>query len=451
VRRWSRDEGGQALIIVAAALAGLLLGIGLALDTGQLFVSRRAAQTAADAGAWAGASVLYAGGSAAQARTAATTDAGRNGYTAGGAITVTTASPPTTGAFLSDTSYIEVTITEQVRTRFLFGAAGGLTSMTVRAVAGIARSGTGQAVVVTGQTGSGGGGSTGGGNTGGGGGGGGGSGLPTFLIQGSSTRFTISGGGTSTNTISSTAVSIDSGSQLTGTFHRVTGSVAAGVAGRMSPAPTTGAAATADPFAGVPGPSTTGLPLFSGQTVTNATVTLSPGVYSGAIVVSTGGIVRLNGTGNGYYVFQAGLQTINNGSLILAGTGGVLLYNTYSNYPSAPGATPTCGNITLGGTGPLTLAARSSGSYAGMLLFQDRSCTNDPSITVRTGTSLGGTLYVPTPTNGSVARLTITVANSVTIASQIIADSLLITGNNTLTMNFTPASVSGARVPSLVE
>jgi hypothetical protein len=462
VRPWSRDDGGQALIIIAAALAGLLLGIGLALDTGQLFVSRRAAQTAADAGAWAGASVLYAGGSAAQALTAATTDAGRNGYTTGGAITVTTASPPSTGPFISDTSYVEVTITEQVRTRFLFGAAGGLTAMTVRAVAGIARSGTGQAVVVTGQTGSGGGssgGSNSGGNSSGGsssggtGGtsGGGGSGLPTFLIQGTSTGFTISGGGTSTNTISSTAVSIDSGSQLTGTFHRVTGNVAAGVAGRMSPAPTTGAAATADPFAALPGPSTTGLSLFSGQTVTNATVTLSPGVYSGEILVSTGGVVRLNGTGNGYYIFQGGLRTINNGSLILAGTGGVLLYNTYSNYPSAPGGTPTCGNISLGGTGPLALAARSSGSYAGILLFQDRNCASDPSITVRTGTSLSGTLYVPTPTSGSVAQLTINAANSVTIASQIIADSLLITGNNTLTMNFTPASVSGARVPSLVE
>ena len=47
-------------------------------------------------------------------------------------------------------------------------------------------------------------------------------------------------------------------------------------------------------------------------------------MYSGEIVVSTNGIVKLNGTGNGYYVFQAGLRTINNGSLILNGTGGVL-------------------------------------------------------------------------------------------------------------------------------
>jgi hypothetical protein len=218
----------------------------------------------------------------------------------------------------------------------------------------------------------------------------------------------------------------------------------------MSPAPTTGAAPTADPFATLPGPSTAGLPLFSGQTVSNGTVTLNPGVYSGEVVVSTNGVVRLNGTGKGYYIFLAGLRTTDNGSLVLAGTGGVLLYNTYPEYPAAPGN--PCGTIALDGTGQLTLAARSSGSYAGLLLFQDRACASALSLTVRTGTSLSGTLYVPTtPPNDDNALLTITVAGNVTIASQIIADNLLITGDRTLTMSFTPASVSGTRVPSLVE
>jgi hypothetical protein len=58
---------------------------------------------------------------------------------------------------------------------------------------------------------------------------------------------------------------------------------------------------------------------------------------------------------------------------------------------------------------------------------------------------LAGTLYVP------AATLTITTVNSVTTASQIVAYELTVTGNNTLTMNFTPASVTGSRVPSLVE
>src|SRR6185295_9240776 len=86
---------------------------------------------------------------------AAATDATRNGYTDGGFITVTTASPPTSGTYLNDPGYIEVTITEQVLTRFLFGATAGRTAITVRAVAGLARSGTGEAVVVTRSSGSG--------------------------------------------------------------------------------------------------------------------------------------------------------------------------------------------------------------------------------------------------------------------------------------------------------
>lgn len=411
---WSRDERGQALIVIAVALGALLLGVGLALDTGQLFVARRAAQTAADAGAWAGAAVLYAGGSAAQARAAAATDATRNGYTDGGFITVTTASPPTSGTYANDPGYIEVAITEQVLTRFLFGASAGRSAITVRAVAGLARSGSGEAVVVTR-----------------------GSGNSTFTLNGS-TRLTVSGGGTSTNSTSNTAVNIGSGGLLTGTFHRVTGNVSGTVAGRMSPAPTVGGAATPDPFAAVAGPSTTTLPVFAGQTITTP-VTLSPGVYTSLVTVGNSGVASLN---PGNYVFRAGLRTTGTGSIVLAGSGGVLLYNANSSYPATGGS---CGNLSLAGTGTMTLSASRTGSYAGMLLFQDRSCTNGAAISLRTGTTFSGTLYVP------AATLTITLVNSVAIASQVVAYEFAVTGNNTLTMTFTPASITGTRVPALVD
>jgi hypothetical protein len=414
MRLWSRDEGGQALILIAVALGGLLLGVGLALDTGQLFVARRAAQTAADAGAWAGATVLYAGGSAAQARTAATTDATRNGYTDGGFITLTTASPPTSGTYANDPGYVEVTITEQVLTRFLFGASAGRTAITVRAVAGVARSGSGQAVIVTRP-----------------------SGKTTLTLSGSAT-FTVTGGGTNINTSDNDAISIASG-QLTATFHRVTGNVKPGDAAQMSPAPTTGVAAAADPFLSLPGPSTTGVPVYAGQTITNATVTLNPGIYSGLVSVGNLGIARLN---PGTYIFRAGLTTTGTGSLVLAGTGGVLLYNANASYPAAGGS---CGSLSLAGTGTMTLAASKTGSYAGMLVFQHRTCAGGAAITVRTGTSLSGTIYVP------AATLTMTIASNVTIASQIVAYELVVGGNSTLTMAFTPASITGTRVPSLVE
>jgi hypothetical protein len=80
-----------------------------------------------------------------------------------------------------------------------------------------------------------------------------------------------------------------------------------------------------------------------------------------------------------------------------------------------------------------------------MLVFQDRSCAGSVAITLRSTTSLSGTLYVP------AATLNITAANNVTIASQIVAYELGILGGNLLTMSFTAASISGTRVPSLVE
>jgi hypothetical protein len=131
---------------------------------------------------------------------------------------------------------------------------------------------------------------------------------------------------------------------------------------------------------------------------------------------------------------------------MLPGTaGGVLIYNTYSNYPSAPGGSPSCGSISFAGTGQLTLASRKSGSYAGMVLFQDRNCSTNAAVTVRASTSFSGSAYLP------AALLTITLAADSTMNSQIIASRLTVTGAFVLTLNFAPGSVTGRRVPSLLE
>ena len=56
-RFWRGTEGerGQALVLIAITFLGMLMAVGLAIDSGQLFVARRTAQEAADAGAYAGA------------------------------------------------------------------------------------------------------------------------------------------------------------------------------------------------------------------------------------------------------------------------------------------------------------------------------------------------------------------------------------------------------------
>jgi hypothetical protein len=56
--KFIRSERGQSIILIAAVLLGLLAVTGLAIDGGNLFLQRRRAQNAADAGVMAGTRVL---------------------------------------------------------------------------------------------------------------------------------------------------------------------------------------------------------------------------------------------------------------------------------------------------------------------------------------------------------------------------------------------------------
>ena len=57
--RWVQSQRGQALILVAFALIGVLAFVGLAIDGGTLFLHRRRVQNASDSGAMAGTRALY--------------------------------------------------------------------------------------------------------------------------------------------------------------------------------------------------------------------------------------------------------------------------------------------------------------------------------------------------------------------------------------------------------
>src|SRR5207237_8273027 len=77
----AEEDAGQALIVFAILMLALLFLIGLAIDAGQLYSNKRMEQEAADSAAFAGAVILYQGGTGAQAIDAATADATTNGYT----------------------------------------------------------------------------------------------------------------------------------------------------------------------------------------------------------------------------------------------------------------------------------------------------------------------------------------------------------------------------------
>jgi hypothetical protein len=119
----------------------LLLGVGLALDTGNSS-SRAARRRTARCRGVGRARVLYAGGSAAQARYRGGDRCDAQRLHDGGFVTVTPRLPPASGTYANDPGYIEVTITEQVLTRVpVRREPVAARAITGPATAGLARSG----------------------------------------------------------------------------------------------------------------------------------------------------------------------------------------------------------------------------------------------------------------------------------------------------------------------
>ena len=388
MRCWVREAEGQVLVLVALSAAVLLLGVGLAADSGGLFVARRSAQAAADAGAWAAGVALEAGATAAAARSAAILDVERNGYSTAGPITVTVNAPPSSGERVGDAAYMEVIVQEVVTTRFLPGPV----TVRARAVGGLTSAGTfteGMLAL---------------------------SGLASGGINasGTSTRVTVTGGAVQANSSSLTALTLSGGASLSADAIRATGGAQDLSTGAFTPAPVTGVAARPDPFLSLPGPPTTSLVSRADPLATSGNLILSPGIYP-SITISNKANVTLN---PGVYIVRGGNLSIT-GTGKLTGTG-VLVYTTYTNYPAAylPG-TP-CATATV--TTDVALTAPTSGAYFGMLLFQDRSCTTAMSLQVNGGatrTSLTGTIYAPK------AAVTLTASSTVsTIVTQIVADTI---------------------------
>lgn len=118
-----REENGQALVITVLSMTILLGFSALAADVGIMLKTKRIAQTAADAGAIAGASVIKYGGDATAAAKAATA---LNGMTDGAnGATITVNNPPLYGphAGATNTAYVEVIASQVEPTIFmnLFG------------------------------------------------------------------------------------------------------------------------------------------------------------------------------------------------------------------------------------------------------------------------------------------------------------------------------------------
>jgi hypothetical protein len=396
-RSHASNEAGQILLLVALGMVVLIGSVALAVDVGYLRYMKRNMQKAADAAAIAGAAErIYNVGNIGNA---ARTDASKNGFTDGtDGVSVTVNRPPNREPYQSrpdPDNYVEVIIDQEQPT--FFAKVFNIASSPMEASA-VAYAGTEAAL-----------------------------GCVDILDPTASHAFAATGGA---NVIADCGIYVNSndadaalfasgGARVTANGVSVRGgaSINGNVTQVGSPL-VTGASPVSDPLAYLQAPT------FGGCNHTNYVInaspaTLFPGVYCGGIRVQ--GNNRIVNFMPGTYILNGGgLRATANGTTLSSPSGGVTFYNT----GTSSGGVTRYGNIDINAR--TTLAAPTSGGYAGILFWQDPNWDdvlhNDANFNGPSPLSLEGALYFPKANltwnggNSTSATYTIVVANQVQFA-----------------------------------
>jgi hypothetical protein len=407
-----KEQSGQAILIWILCL-GVIMGFcALAMDVGLAFRAQRIAQESADAAAIAGVQEIGNTDMSSVAKQASA----QNGVTDGvnGAV-VTVHNPPSEGSHTSSNSYLEVIVQEPVSTVFMgFVTANSMMTVAARAVAS-----TGPAANCI------------------------------YALASSGTNVTLSNAGklnssscgVVSDSSSSTAVSSTGSAQLNAKTS-IVGSYTTSNGGSITPTPTTGITAVADPLAGMAAPT-----YNAGQCTADplthygnggSSYTVGPGsafsttqgtnlvCYTSLTLGSNGDTVTIN---PGIYVIT-GAMSFNSGTN-LGGTG-VMFYLSGSS-----------ASVTLQNGATVNLTAATSGAYSGVLFFQDRTNSHAAAIEGGASSVLDGVLYFPD------APLTVGNGTTTNIETPMIAQTITFVGGT----NFTDSQYINTPLttPKLVE
>src|SRR5262249_21926363 len=121
-------------------------------------------------------------------------------------------------------------------------------------------------------------------------------------------------------------------------------------------------------------------------------------------------------------------------------SGGVMLYNNPTK-----GSNSQVINISGNSGGSIVLSGLTSGPYAGILMWQNRTASQTLSVTGSGTINLTGTFYAAN------ALLQMGGNGTATIGSQFISRTLNIAGGGTQTINYTDAGTARKRDVRLVE
>jgi uncharacterized repeat protein (TIGR01451 family) len=190
--------------------------------------------------------------------------------------------------------------------------------------------------------------------------------------------ITVTGGDIVVDSSSSSAARNTGGGNVTANNIYLHGNLLALGSGKFVENRMTGSTPLADPLASLPVPALPG-PTFTNTVINGKTVTIAPGDYVGGIQI----------LGNSKVTFAAGLYYLKGGGLQIGGTSkvsgtGVTIYNA----PTNPGD-----SIDITGSATVNLTAPSSGTYQGIVIFQNRTSSAPISISGSGKATFTGEIY----------------------------------------------------------
>ena len=222
------------------------------------------------------------------------------------------------------------------------------------------------------------------------------------------------------------AIRMTGSSGITAQSIGIVGGWSASGGASMSPAPISGIAPAPDPLAFLPVPSfTSGACLPDPHITSGATHTIGPAISGGTVCYD-----GLSVSGSSAVTLTPGLYIIN-GGFSMTGSG-TITGTDVTFYLAAPN-----GSASLSGSGSLNISAPTSGTYNGILFFEDPNDSNAMSITGSTGSTLSGIFYAPN------AALSLSGSSGANIYADLVVSSLSMTG----TSNFQNYATVNANEP----
>jgi Putative Flp pilus-assembly TadE/G-like len=405
------NEKGAVLPLFALAMLTMLGMMGLALDFGNFYLQKRHMQSAADAGALAGAAEIYRNrmGSVTGSALSATAS---NGFTHGSdGVAVTVNRPPANGYYVGNPQFVEVLISRNYPSFIL--KVFGLASATVpaRAVAGAGAKSPNCVLVLH----------------------------PTeekALTVTSGSQLIAPNCNVYDNSRADDAFNVESMSIVNSGGNFVTGGTNITSGSWAAPEVVTDAPPIPDPLASMPKP-TVGACNHNDFKVSSGTFTLNPGVYCNGIEIASGATATFN---PGMYIIKDKGLKIASGSTVSGA--GVTFFNT---------GTDDYSPISIESGSSADFAAPTTGTWANILFFQDPA-VGDPGteymnlIQSSIKAKFKGVMYFPTQI------LALATSNStVDLEGAIVANTLMIESGSIVSINYSFPGNSPLKRITLVE